>query len=347
MNNHQPQLLHTNLSLQWISANDWYATRGYEIIHSTDEGISWKSIGKIKSGFVSWCAANPLVAQAGRFGIQNLIQLASKAFLCIADGVVYRSDGIGNPFSPVFSDFTGRRPMRMGFCQDNLGRIYLGEYFFNREQKDVRLWRSDDDGLSWFSVHVWPSGKIRHIHFVQFDPYGQTIWLGSGDQDHESQISHSHDGGENFQIIGSGSQLWRAGSLLFTPQAIFWGTDIGIDHNDQSNYIIRYDRGTGEIGKILQTQGPAYYSTQLIDGTQVIGTCVEQANDQNDKFIHLLWTRDLDKWNDMRLWAKLMLPNVFGPAIITFPRSDLPLKHLLFNVYLTQKFNGSLFEYKI
>lgn len=342
-----PRLLHKNLSLQWVSSQGWFATRGYEIFRSTDEGNSWNKFYRVKRGFFPWCANNAFIAQAGRLGIQNFVQLNSGALLCIADGVMFRSGDKGVSFSPVFSEFTGRRALRMGICQDNLGRIYMGEYFFNRQQQEVRLWRSDDDGLTWFPAHTWPSARIRHIHFVQYDHFKKVIWLGSGDQDHECQISYSTDGGISFQIVGGGSQIWRAGSLLFTKQAVFWATDIGFDHNDQQNYILRLDRKTGEIDKVRPTQGPAYYSTRLADGTLVIGTCVEQANDKNDRAIHLLWSKDLENWNDLRLWAKLKLPNVIGPATITFPLSDSPLDYLLFNVYLTQKYNGSLFEYRL
>jgi hypothetical protein len=254
---------------------------------------------------------------------------------------------MGLSFSPIFSDFIGRRPLRMGLCQDNCGRIYLGEYYFNRKRKPVHLWRSDDDALNWFPVHIWPSGDIRHIHFVQYDPFNQTIWLGTGDEDGECRISCSTDGGVSFQIVGAGLQLWRACSLLFTPDAIYWGTDIGIDHNDQPNYIIKLARRTGDINKIQRTYGPSYYSTHLIDNILVIGTCVEQANYQNDKCIHLLWTKDQNIWNDLRLWPRLIAPLIVGTASITFPLSDLPLKSLFFNVNFTQKYTGSLFELKI
>ena len=340
----QLQQVHPNLTIQWASNDHYFATRGYEIFFSGDEGKSWQSKGKIRRGILSSAAANPLIAQVGRLGIQSLLQLASKSILCIADGVLYRTDSIEYNFTSVFSEFTGRRPMRMGVCQDNLGRIFFGEYFFNREQKDVHLWRSDDDGFSWFPVQTWRSGKIRHIHFVQFDPYEQVIWVGTGDEDHECQVMYSDDGGENFTVVGIGSQLWRAGSLVFTPQAIYWGTDIGIDHNDQPNKIIRFDRATGKIDIVQPAPGPAYYSVQLKDGTVVIGTCVEQPNANNDEYIHILWSKDLNHWNDLPLYKKIKLPNIFGPAVIAFPLSDAPLNSLVFNLYLTRKFNGSLLQ---
>ena len=336
--------LHPNLNLQWISPDGWLASRGYEIWYSRGEGQAWARLCRIKTGLTAWCSNNPAVSQVGRLGIHNLIRLASGAILCAADGVLYRSAGIGAEFTPQFSGFSGRRPLRMGICQDGLGRVYLGEYFMNRERKEVRLWRSDDDGLNWFPVHIWAAGEIRHVHFVQADPFEQKIWLGTGDDDRECWISCSSDGGASFQTAGGGSQLWRAGSLMFSREAVYWATDIGFDHNKQPNFIVRFDRKTGSLWKVWQTPGPAYYSACLADGTHVTGTCVEQPNPQNDVFLHLLWTKDWEHWNDLRLWPKIWLPPIAGPATITFPLSAAPASQLYFNVYLTRRNHGALFK---
>jgi hypothetical protein len=165
------QLRHRNLRLHWISSRDWFASRGYEIRHSDDGGVSWTRTHTLKSGWPNWFSRCPFLAQVARLGIHNLICLSSGTLLCVAGGVVFRSTDEGAAFHPVFSEFQGRRPLRTGICQDHIGRIYLGEYWSNDERGAVRLWRSDDDGATWFPVHTWPAGKTRHIHFVQFDPY--------------------------------------------------------------------------------------------------------------------------------------------------------------------------------
>jgi hypothetical protein len=341
---HELHIIHRSLMLQWVSSDIWYATKGYQIWSSVNQGKSWLLLSKLRWDILSSFSTIPFISQAGRLGIYSLLRLNSGTILCIADGKIYRSVDGGTSFNVVFSEFVGRRPLRMGICQDNLGRIYLGEYFFNRHRGSVHLWRSDDDAINWFRVHTWLPGSIRHIHFVLFDPFDQNIWLGTGDDDFECQICYSLDGGYNFHTVGSGSQLWRAGSLMFTGDAVYWGTDIGIDHNDQPNYIMRYDRITGQTIQIQSIPGPAYYSTSLADGTLVIGTCVEQPNNHNDRCPYLLWTNNFRIWNEVKLWPKKSVPKIIGPATITFPLSDSPQKNLLFNTNLTRKFNGSLFE---
>ena len=344
MDDRRLQIRHHNLTLHWVSPDVWLASRGYQVWSSATEGSPWTCICSLKNGLVAQFARHPFIAQAGRLGIQNLIQLSSGTVICVADGVLYRSTDLGT-FAAVFSDFQGRRPLRMGICQDSLGRICFGEYLVNPERRAIHLWRSEDDAQSWHPVFTWPSGTIAHIHFVQFDPYEQALWVGTGDEDHECQFLWSSDGGVSFDSVGGGTQLWRAGSILFTREAIFWGTDIGIDHNDQSNYIVKLDRKTRSLQKMMRTEGPAYYSTQLTDGTLVVGTCVERANRHNDRCLHLYWTRDQGEWNNLRLWPKMPAPKIIGPATLTFPLSDQPLRRLLFNANGTRsRQNGSLFE---
>jgi len=332
-----------NLMLHWVSSGRWVASRGYEVWQSDDSGLSWSKRGTLRTGWANWVSRYPFAAQVGRLGVQNLICLSSGTLLGVADGVLYRcAENAG--FVPVFSEFRGRRPLRSGICQDHLGQIYLAEYWLNQERGAVRLWKSNDDGMSWSPVYTWPAGTIRHIHFVQFDPYEETVWVGTGDDDSECQIAYSRDGGASFEAIGSGSQIWRAVSVLFTPQAVYWGTDIELYSDDQPNYVVRWERSSNRLQKVLRTDGPAYYSAQTQDAL-VVGTAVEVPWNRESKYVHLYWSKDHRVWHSARLWRKWPLPGVCGPATITFPSSPGPLPCLLLNANLVlSRHNGSLFE---
>jgi hypothetical protein len=350
-----------NLRLHWVGASGWFASRGYDVWCSPDEGASWTRRSSLKAssrqcslawrlvrGFsrlTNWFARHPFLAQAGRLGIHSLVRLSGGTLLCIADRTVLRSTDDGASFLAAFADFQGHRPLRMGICQDHLGRVYLGEYSSNRRRDAVRLWRSDDDAVTWHPVHTWPPGSIRHVHFVQFDPYDRTIWVGTGDANHESQIACSRDGGISFEAIGGGTQLWRAVSVIFTPAAVFWGTDIGADQQGEPNHIVRWDRSARSLQTLMKIHGPAYYSTQMLDGRLAIGTAVERAEDELEKRLHLYWTQNGYDWHGVHLWPKWPAPGLLGPSTITFPLSDLPLPRLLFNAnFIRSRFDGSLFE---
>jgi hypothetical protein len=345
MTGYQVLLRHRNLRLHWVSPGGWFASRGYEVWYSGDEGASWIEMSTLKNGLTNWCSRYPLIAQAGRLGIHNLICLPSGTLVCVADGVVFRSTARSNAFLPVFSEFQGRRPLPLGICQDHVGRVYLGEYWLNEKRNAVRLWRSDDDALTWHPVHTWPAGTARHVHFVQFDPHEQLVWIGTGDDDSECRIAYSRDGGESFHMIGTGSQVWRAVSVLFTPEAVLWGTDSGFDHDHRRNYIVRWDRSTQVLERLMPIDGPAYYSTQTSQSTLAIGTAVEGGKNEKDGCVHLYWTKDHYTWRNIRLWPRWPLPGLLGPATISFPSSDVPSSRLLFNAsFVRSKYNGSLFE---
>ncbi|HID54379.1 MAG TPA: hypothetical protein EYP41_20370 [Anaerolineae bacterium] len=343
----QPEikLYRRNLMLHWISADDWYASRGYKLWRSSDQGKTWVGVADLQHKWAQGAARLPLAAQIGRLGIHNFLGLTTDVSLCIADGVVWRSVDRGMTFAPLFSEFHGRRPLRHGFCLDGDGRVYLGEYWVNEAREAVRLWRSEDNGASWQVVHEWPAGAIRHIHFVQFDRVSQLLWVGTGDYDAECAIAYSADGGITFQTIGQGSQLWRAVSLLFMPEALFWGTDAGIDAGDQENYLVRWDRATQSLRKIQTIDGPAYYSTQLADGTLALGTAVEGGRNEKDGRVHLYWSKDGNVWQNISLWKKWPLPERFGHAILTFPQGDTAPSRLFFNAHFVwSRDNNALFE---
>lgn len=85
----------------------------------------------------------------------------------------------------------------------------------------------------------------RHIHILEKDPYTGDIWIGTGDTDQESHIYRSIDNGESFQIVGSGSQLWRVLSFIFTENSVFWNVD-----SYAPQYITRITREDLKLGGI-------------------------------------------------------------------------------------------------
>lgn len=99
-------------------------------------------------------------------------------------------------------------------------------------------------------IAFYPSGSnqtpiARHIHILEKDPYSGDIWLGTGDTDQESHVYRSTDNGESFELVGSGSQLWRILSFIFTNQSVSWNVD---SHAPQ--YITQLKRTDLKVGEI-------------------------------------------------------------------------------------------------
>lgn len=79
--------------------------------------------------------------------------------------------------------------------------------------------------ISWQVAYEFQLGHIRHIHAIQKDPYSENLWVCTGYFNEESMIAWSNDGFNSINLIGQGNQLWRTCQLIFTEDAVYWGTD--------------------------------------------------------------------------------------------------------------------------
>lgn len=148
-----------------------------------------------------------------------------------------------------------------GIARLNDGTLLFGEYFMNRDRTNVRLYASKDNGRSWRVAHKFPPGQIRHVHAIQQDPYTKMAWICTGDTDNESMVAWTSDGGKTFNPIGQGSQIWRACQLVFTKEALYWGTDTG---NSAVSGLYRWSRKTHELTKLADIPGAVLYATKLV-----------------------------------------------------------------------------------
>jgi hypothetical protein len=71
--------------------------------------------------------------------------------------------------------------------------------------------------------------KARHVHTTRIDPFTNDLWIGTGDFDEECYLMYSCDNGDNFQVLGTGSQDWRTLSIWFTENYIYWTMDAAKD----------------------------------------------------------------------------------------------------------------------
>jgi len=170
---------------------------------------------------------------------------------------------------PHYGLGVGRGILTYGFKSLGENEIYWGEYFRNAARGPVKIFRSGDQGLSWEVVREFEAGFTRHIHAIQQDPYTGKLWICMGDYDHESRIGWSDDGFLSINYIGSGSQVWRSSHVVFTEEAVYWGTDSGFD---DSVGIYRWDKSSGEHYRVHQSPGAILFGTRLENGSLVFST---------------------------------------------------------------------------
>jgi len=306
--------------VHWVDDGEIWASSNYTLYQSRNEGITFNKVIDLKVPLWSRILGKfRLSARGLRLGVRSLRILKSGTVLAIADRKIFR--GKYGEFDIVYSFKRGVGPLREGWCEDDKGNCYMAEYFLNNKRDTaIDLLKSTDYGLSWRVVRSMHN--IRHIHCIQYDPFDKKIWMGTGDRDEESSISFSQDGGESWTEIGSGDQMFRTVSLLFTKDYVYWGTDAPA----RQNYIYRYGRKTGEIESLTAVDGAVHYSTILENGTKLFATGVEGNSEGRsgewDKKAHIWASQDGTHWEDVIGWEKDFWPYILGYGLVLFAQGQ-------------------------
>ncbi len=275
---------------------------------------------RVPTGWIErWLASCRVTRQALRLGIHNLWPLPDGSLVGVAKGVLLKCPAGNIQFRVVARLRFGNKPGFNGMCVDPAGCIYYGEYALNPGRTlPIGLYRSDDGGETYHRIHEFSAGKVRHIHYIQWDPYAQCLWMGTGDRDSECALFRSFDGGVRWETVGSGNQLWRAVGVVFTADALFWGTDAGSDTGDHQNFIVRWDRKTNRLDRVLELQGPCHGATCLGDGMLLVATGVEGGINEKDDHAHLWASSDGRHWEEIATWRKDRLPFVLQFGVVHF-----------------------------
>jgi hypothetical protein len=175
--------------------------------------------------------------------------------------------------------FGNRGIMPAGFMEISDGTIFFGEYFYNQNRREIRIFKSVDNSESFETIFEFKPSEIRHIHAIQEDPYSNKLWVCTGDTDKESMLAWSNDGFKSIIQLGQGSQLWRICQLVFTEENIYWGTDTGIE---EIAGIYRWAKDSSKIEKLLKIQGRIFFGTRLATGTIVMSTNREGGSNEID-----------------------------------------------------------------
>lgn len=269
------------LVIQDITKEGIWATRGYDIYFMEMNSRFFKKIGRIPIPLgISTLGYFRIIRNIlGKNEIVELRSLPSGNIFAFAGSFIFLSSNHGKNFLRIyeinrFGLQTGRGVMPQGIAIDKEENIFWGEYWRNPELDEINLWMSSDQGQSWNIAHTFKKGEIRHIHSVQHDQYSDWIWVTAGDEDEQCKIMYSTNKGRSFIKIGSGSQKWRAVSLLFTDEYVYWGMD-GFSAEFPLPRIFRWSRKKGQTEEVATIDSLAFYSTKMQDGTFVLSTSSE------------------------------------------------------------------------
>lgn len=254
-----------------------------------------------------------------RLGIHAALPLNDGRYLVVLKQriVVIEQNGSTHTIDKIHR---GNKPASRAICRLPEGSIVYGEYLLNKDRlSPVAIYRSDKLESGFNKIYEFSSGEVRHIHFIQWDPFELCLWMGTGDSDIECNLFKSTDKGKQWTRVGGGSQEWRAVSVIFTDNSLFWGTDAGSDAGSTPNYIVRYDRVSRSISPVQQVQGPCHGSGMLSDGSMFITTGVEGGINEVDESAHLWVSSDGNNWIDVYSRLKKKWPHIIQFGVMRVP----------------------------
>lgn len=280
-------------------------------------------------------ASHRLTGQALRWGVHNFWPTSDGGAVAIGKRIVLRRELRAPSFRTVAPLRIGNKPAFNGLCADADGALYYGEYALNDARRErIGLYRSTDQGRQWQLILEFAPGQVRHIHLVQWDPYERCLWLGTGDRGDECRLLRSFDRGQTWQTVGAGSQMWRVVTLVFRPEAVYWGNDAGgPDAGVIPASLLRWDRKTHLAEKIMDLQGPAHGACSLADGTILIGTGVEGGANEKDNCAHLWCSRDGVTWTELSSWRKDAWSYLVHFGVLRFPHGASSVSDVHFTGY--------------
>ncbi|MFB6159812.1 MAG: glycosyl hydrolase [Haloferacaceae archaeon] len=283
------------MKLQAVLGDTVYATRDRTVYAADGGGIDRIGRLPVPSGGVDglryrakttppWRTAVTRVV--GRFPVVNVWPTSRGTLVASADRWLLVSTDGGDDWEVACRLHRSSGPMGVlptAFCEHD-GALYLGEYPLAGSARP-RLLRSVDGGRSWEPALVLED--VRHVHAVQSDPYGDDLWLTTGDAGEECRIGRVRDGA--FLPVGGGDQGWRAVSLAFTPSAVLWGVDSvyaerneirAIDRADLDRTGRRRPASDGGRGGADRTPSPPVRTLGALQGSVYYSATLETERDR-------------------------------------------------------------------
>jgi len=291
--------------LIWVG-NQLYASRGYEILHATIQAprnINWQLAGRFRPLLRRQLSVtNRWTARLFRDGFHALAVLPSGGIVGAVPGLIVTLRPGEKHFRQTHAITRGTRPLHMTAVPD--GTIYWGEYFDNAARDEVHIYASRDAGESWQVAHTFCKGEIRHVHNIIHDPWGDCLWILTGDYGEECRILRASCDLSQIDVVMKGNQQARAVAAIPTQDALYFSSDTPLE----SNHISRLDR-RGSLTQLASVGSSSIYGCRV--GSKVFfSTMVEPSEVNPDRRVRI-YEGDVSRqqsWKPILEWRKDFLP---------------------------------------
>lgn len=243
---------------------------------------------KIKSSFLKGIFSHLSVfRRLFRFDVYSSC-LHESIFLFAFGGTVYAFDLNSKKIIATFSDFKGHGPLN--FCSikrsaNFISGVYFGEYYGNSEKEPVNVFYYDP-GINEFKIlDNFNDGCINHIHSINHDSKSDVLYFLTGDFDSSPGFYFKKSINDDFHVLVSGEQLYRACNVFFRDGNLIYATDSQIEEN----YIVSIENNS-KVKKMHSINGSSIYSLELQD-YYVFTTATEPALPIKNSFFTLFENR--------------------------------------------------------
>lgn len=309
-------------SLYISESGTFYIACGYKIYASDDHGQSWRLDALVRR-------ADLHAVMAGLKMPSRLLRYYVSAFSLLSDGsrVAVARDGIYSArpdelqMNCIFRFKRGSRPLNFAVGHEDC--VVWGEYGDLPAGEPIFLYASGKNGQTFDVVHAFPPGDIRHVHNVVWDQFDHVYWVMVGDFDRQPGIGRLSRDLKSFDWIIRGGQDARAVGVIVEKDFIYYGTDSELEQN----YIVRLDKKSGHISKLMKVEGSSLYASRF-GNVRLISTCVEPSRVNLARQSVVYASADGDLWQPVcafkkDFWnAKLFQ---FGTVVLPVSRYDKPL----------------------
>ena len=266
-----------------------YISRLHDIFRSDDGGASWQLDCSVpQSGYKSALARLSLVARLLRSYVAVFQIMDDGTRIATAREGIYRAEPGETQMSLCFRIKRGSRPMNI--CVDG-PRVIFGEYGDSFKNLEPYIYVSEDRGRTFDVAYTFPRGSIRHVHNVIADPYKDHYWILVGDYDTQPGIGVLSKDLMTIDWLRRGEPESRIVRAIVKPDSLLFGTD----SDNGPNFIIRLDKQTGKLSKLLEVEGSSLYAASF-GPVMAISTCVEPNPFCPSNECSLYLSRDGDAW---------------------------------------------------
>ncbi len=321
-----------------------WVSRGYSLFYSDDGGDSFHFRAKYKSP--NWrkiTSPNRLFWRFVRGGFLCLLPLPDGGIVASVRGQVLRADKGKTVLLPVLH--CPGRTFRLELTPE--GRIYTGEYFYNRDRTEVLVYFSDNDGVNWSPIYRFSPGDIRHIHCIRYDPYIKGLVIATGDLGAECKILLTTDNFATVQVLIEGVQQARCYDIIPTMNGYYFATDTQLEQN----YIQFLDRN-GILEPLVPIAGSGLGACRVRDSL-FFATAAEPSRVNLDPRPTLYGSNDGMHWQVIARWTadywsrgKVLKAALFQMARIILTNS-FNSERLYATTIAVQKDDGILHCWKI